>query len=268
MEVGREERHLRQRRFAAFFGITGQSPLQERMQAPLRLRRAAAKACHRRDRPIDVQPGDQHANIRQRDRIRVGVALRRRGSGLADRDRCGAQRLQPGIAQACDLRPQRARRNLALVRREVHRHHRIAFDLYDATAAGLRDTRAPCLLVPQVAAIADDQRGTPREIDRDGVGHAAADDERDASRCKRRIDLAQSLQHECVMTCVRLGIAVGEPEAHDHRQPEPVGIRDRPFQRRIEIRALRLLHPVEHVLARNFGCVVQELQALALDHRW
>ena len=71
---------------------------------------------------------------------------------------------------------------------------------------------------------------------------------------------------KCVMAGIGLGIVVGQPEADQQRQVEPVGQGDRVLERRVEARPLRLLHPVEDVGAGPLRRAVQLPDALPLDH--
>ena len=57
---------------------------------------------------------------------------------------------------------------------------------------------------------------------------------------------SQTFQHEAVMTQVGLRIAVGQREAHQHRQIQTIGLGDGIFQGRVVVGPLGLLHPVEH----------------------
>ena len=72
---------------------------------------------------------------------------------------------------------------------------------------------------------------------------------------ERLLRLAQTFEHEDVMPQIRLGIIVHQPEANDKRPAELVRQINRVFQRVIPHRALRLLHPIQHVVARH--CVAR-----------
>jgi hypothetical protein len=67
--------------------------------------------------------------------------------------------------------------------------------------------------------------------------------------------LAQTFEHEDVMPQIRLGIIVHQPEANGKRPADLVCQINRVFQRVIPHGALRLLHPIQHVVARQ--CVAR-----------
>ena len=111
--------------------------------------------------------------------------------------------------------------------------------------------------MPQVARVADRERGAAGQTERHLIGPAAADDEADAARAKRPFDLLQALEHEGIVAPVGVGIAGHQAEADHHRQPQPVGLADRMLERRVGRRPLRLLHPIEHVGAGDRRAIVQ-----------
>jgi hypothetical protein len=175
-------------------------------------------------------------------------------------------RLQEVIAHMQDFRPQRARADLALLGRVLDRHDDVALDLQNPTFHRLRNFRAPSLLNAQVAAIADHHRRALREGDRQIVGRTAAHRECNTTLRQGRAGLAQTFQHEGIVPGIRVRISIGQSKADEDRKVEPIGRGDGSFQCRVERFALRLLHPIEDVLAPRLRRVVKLLEPLGFDH--
>ncbi len=165
-----------------------------------------------------------------------------------------------------DARANGPRRVLGLGRGEPDRHHHVALDPQHRALRRLAHPLAPEPLVAEVAGVADDDGGIARQIEGDGVRRAAANDEGDAALAEARPDLAQALEHEGVVTGVRLRVVVHQAEADDDGELAVVGDADGQLQGRVEARPLRLLHPVEDVGAVPLGPVVQPADAFRLDH--
>ena len=104
--------------------------------------------------------------------------------------------------------------------------------------ASLATAARHCLLVPQVAAVADDERGLGGKAERHLVGSAPADDEADAARRQCLLDLAQPLQHERVVAPVGLRVVGGQAKTDHDRQAQPVGLVDRMLERGVRGRPL------------------------------
>ena len=73
----------------------------------------------------------------------------------------------------------------------------------------LRDTRAPLSLYPQIAAVADDERGSLRKAQGDNIGAAELDDEAYSPLPKDFFGFGKPFQHERVVAGVRLGVVGG-----------------------------------------------------------
>jgi hypothetical protein len=114
-------------------------------------------------------------------------------------------RVEEGVHDALQLRPERARRELRLAAGDVDGHHHVALDLHDGAGAG-RDARAPGALVPQVAAVDDEDRGPPGGGQRHLGGVAERQGEADAARVQRVADVAQALEQEGVGPGGGLGV--------------------------------------------------------------
>jgi hypothetical protein len=79
--------------------------------------------------------------------------------------------------------------------------------------------------------------------------------------------LGETLEHEGIVTCICLGIVLSQSKAHQNREPQPVRLVDRGFKRRVELGALRILHPIENVIALLLRHVIEQHDPLRLDHR-
>ena len=193
------------------------------------------------------------------------TSLRTSSESARTRTRSLRERCEKFVAPLRKLGPQRAGGDLVLRRRGAHRYDHVAFDLNDAPSGLGCDARAPCPLRPQVPAIADHERRALRERDGDVVRSAAANDESQSARVDRLRGLGETLEHERVVARIGLRVVVGQAEADDDRKRQPVRLRYGHLQRRVELRALRLLHPVQHVVARSLRRLVEFDDALGLD---
>ena len=156
----------------------------------------------------------------------------------------------------------RVRRGMfGLIGGDLDGHDDVGLDLDDLAVEGVGDVPSPGLLVPQVAAIADDQRGPVRQLQGDGVRAAATDDEGEAAAVQRLPGLSQALEHEVVVTQVGLGVAVHQAEADQERLVPLVRPLDGVFQGVVELGPLALLHPVEDVLALRRAPVIEPSDA-------
>ena len=120
---------------------------------------------------------------------------------------------------------------------------------------------APLPLMAQIAAIAHHHGGIARERQRDLVGTSGAHDEPDAAPAQAVLDLGEALQHEGEMA--RIGVRKGgqQAETHDHAAVGLVCPPDRILERRVELGALRCLHPVEDIApvacGRSLSCRIR-----------
>ena len=100
-------------------------------------------------------------------------------------------------------------------------------------------------------------------------GGATLHDEGDLAGGQGGLDIGQPLQHEVVVPSVGLGIVIHQPERDQQGQLELVRAMHRVFQRVVELGALRLLHPVEDIVAAEvvavWVAVVEQLHPLGLD---
>ena len=78
--------------------------------------------------------------------------------------------------------------------------------------------------------------------------------------------LGQSLEHEGVVTRLGPGQRIRERKSHERGDAEPICGCDGGLERGVEYGALRLLHPVQHVVAGTLRRIIQLAQALRLDH--
>src|SRR5512144_804057 len=159
MQERRQRRHVRITRTRTVADVTVEVPTGERSQPTPGFAGYATQPGGGAHTAVNAQRRGQRRNV-----VEVDVAVKVEPCG-ADPD---ARRLQPNqkfVAAPRKLRSQRTRGGFAPPRHVVDRHDDIAFDLNDTPSGLGGDTIAPRLLLPQVAAVANDERGAPRERD-------------------------------------------------------------------------------------------------------
>ena len=166
-------------------------------------------------------------------------------------DRCGRQRFQVFRQLPVDPGPQGAGADLGLGGGDFNRHDEVRFYLHHPAARLPGHLFPPGLLVPQVAAVADDEGGLPAQRQGDLRGRARAHRQADAAPREGCAGLREALQHEGVVPQVRFRIIVRQPEADHHPAAQPIGLLNAILQRVVHLRALGLLHPVKDVATLN-----------------
>ena len=211
---------------------------------------------------LQLQGGEQRVKVAEILAVHRRGELGDLGGGLGQRDEEPVQVLG-------DLGTDGPRRALGLVRDELDRDHHVALDLDHGAGRVPGDVVAPLPLVPQVAAVADHQRGIAGQTQGDLIGRSPLDHEGHAAAGQLGLDVTQTLEHEVVVPEVGLGIVVHQPERDQHGQVQLVGPVHRVLQRVVELGALGLLHPVEDVVTLEVIAVgaerVQLLHPFALD---
>jgi hypothetical protein len=147
-----------------------------------------------------------------------------------------------------------------MVGNEIHRHDDITLHLEYGTFYFQSDPRAPRSLVSQVAAITDEHGGLACDFRDDVEGVATAQDERRTSPRQRYRHLSQALEHECEL--------LRQNKQHKYRLIQAIGILNSVLKGWIVRFALRLLHPVEHIMTvANWKAVVKCLNSFWFNHR-
>lgn len=178
-----------------------------------------------------------------------------------------AKRLQESVAQPQQFGTQRPGADLRFDRGQLDGNDDIAFDLQYPPAGLCRYLCPPLPLLSQVPAIRHDERSPLRKpqchIDR----AAETNGKTDTSRAQSPFGFRKTFKHEGVVPRIGLGIVGRETKADKDGEPQPVGRRDRGFERRIELGPLRVLHPIEDVIAGLFRRIVEFDNTFGLDQR-
>ena len=169
----------------------------------------------------------------------------------------GRQRLEVIGQLPMDPRPEGAGSDLRLDGGGLHRHDQITFHLHDPAGGRARHRLPPCLLMPEVAAVADDEASRARQLQGDLRGRASSYDHPDTALPKGLLGLFQTFQHKSVVPQVGLRVIVGQAEDHHHPAAQPIRLLNAIFQCVVHLRALGLLHPVEDIAALKDVVVVQ-----------
>ena len=226
----------------AGLGIAFESLGQEGREALAGRPEAAPEARNGPDALVDLEPRRGLPRVGEID-IRAEVETCR----LVLHGRRG-MRDQIGVEQPLDLRPERAGGEFVLRGDDVERHHGIRLHPHHAAARPLDGGRMPLALRPQVASVADQDRGLFGERKRDLVRCARPDHEGDPEPLEGRGDVGQAFEEERVMPGIGLGIGDAarprQAERDDDRKLELVRQRDGMVERRVPLRPHRLLHPV------------------------
>ena len=82
------------------------------------------------------------------------------------------------------------------------------------------------------------------------------------------INTPSELHYEQSKAALKVGahVLVAKPITNEFGQAEPVGLADGVLERVVGLRPLRLLHPVQHVVAPLAALVVQSPDSFGLDH--
>jgi hypothetical protein len=80
------------------------------------------------------------------------------------------------------------------------------------------------------------------------------------------LGLGKPFEHKGVMAHIRFGVVGRQTKTHEDRQAEPVCLGDRHLERGVELGALRVLHPIEDIVAGLFRRIIELGQTLGLDH--